>query len=293
MGIKDLMSGLKYDKNSLSARLDKFLALNVEENDRAVDVNSPSQVFKCKRALFYSRTEAECDGTIDARLQRIFDNGTHVHLRLQEYLKKEGTLIYDEVPCIDEEANIQGHTDGILKITDQEYAILEIKSMNSHQFAKLKEPKEEHIAQALTYCYCTECRRQELRAMTPQEFHHTSYEKRRKFYESRYQHLVGGKKHTREEKIAKNVEENMMLDEVLYDIKRPIEKVYFLYENKDSQEIKEFIVEYDDEKMCDILDFYEEVNYYVKNNILPPREGTSKNCNECRWCSFRNWCWVV
>lgn len=293
MGIKDLMSGLKYDKNSLSARLDKFLALNVEENDRAVDVNSPSQVFKCKRALFYSRTEAECDGTIDARLQRIFDNGTHVHLRLQEYLKKEGTLIYDEVPCIDEEANIQGHTDGILKITDQEYAILEIKSMNSHQFAKLKEPKEEHIAQATIYCYCTECRRLELQEMTPQEFHHKSREERQKFYESRYQHLVGGKKYTREEKIAKNVEENMMLDEVLYDIKRPINKVYFLYENKDTQEIKEFVVEYDDDLMSDILDFYDEVNYYVRAFVLPPREGTSKSCNECRWCSYRNHCWIV
>ena len=86
------MSSMKYDKNSLSARLDKFLTLNVEENDRAIDVNSPSQVFKCMRALYYARTEADCDGTVDARLQRIFDNGTHVHLRLQEYLKKEGTL---------------------------------------------------------------------------------------------------------------------------------------------------------------------------------------------------------
>lgn len=287
------MSGLKYDKNSLSARLDKFLALNVEENDRAVNVNSPSQVFKCKRSLFYARTEAEGDGTIDARLQRIFDNGTHVHLRLQEYLKKEGTLVYDECPCIDEEANIQGHTDGILKITDQEYAILEIKSMNSHQFAKLKEPKEEHIAQATIYCYCTECRRLELQEMTPQEFHHKSYDKRKAFYESRYQHLVGGKKYTREEKIAKNVEENMMLDEVLYDIKRPINKVYFLYENKDTQDIKEFVVEYDDDLMSDILDFYEEINDYVDSNTVPPREGTSKNCPTCKFCNFRNYCWVV
>ena len=292
MGIKHLMSSMKYDKNSLSARLDKFLTLSVEENDRAIDVNSPSQVFKWMRALYYARTEAECDGTVDARLQRIFDNGTHVHLRLQEYLKKEGTLILDEVPCIDEEINIQGHTDGILKITDQEYAILEIKSMNSHQFAKLKEPKEEHKAQATIYCYCTECRRLELQEMTPEEFEN-SHDKRYAFYESRYQHLVGGKKHTREEKIAKNVMDNMILDEVLYTVKRPINKVYFLYESKDTQEIKEFVVDFDEDLMSDILDFYDEVNYYVTASVLPEREGTSKNCPTCKFCSYKNYCWII
>lgn len=293
MGVKELLNtSTKYNKDSITARIDNYLATNVEENDRAVDVNSPSQVFKCMRSLYYARTGAESDGFIDPRLQRIFDNGTHMHLRTQEYLTKEGSLVMDECPCIDAEANIQGHTDGILKMTEQEYAILELKSMNSILFGKLKEPKPEHIAQAMIYMYCTECRRQELVSMTEDEFKF-SLDDRVDFYRSRYQHLKAGKKHTKEEKIQHNILTNLRLDNLLRTIKRPIDRIVFLYENKDNQELKEFVIEYDDDLMCDILDFYDQVNYYVANKKVPPREGTSKSCNICRFCSYRNECYVV
>lgn len=292
MGVKELLNSSKYNKDSITARIDNYLATNEEENDRAVDVNSPSQVFKCMRSLYYARTGAESDGFTDPRLQRIFDNGTHMHLRIQEYLTKEGSLVMDECPCIDAEANIQGHTDGILKMTEQEYAILELKSMNSILFGKLKEPKPEHIAQAMIYMYCTECRRQELAVMTDEEFEKSEKE-RAEFYRSRYQHLRAGKKYTKEEKIQHNIDTNLKLDNLLHTIKRPIDRIVFLYENKDNQELKEFVVEYDDQKMCDILDFYDQVNYYVANKKVPPREGTSKGCNICRFCSYRNECYVV
>lgn len=292
MGVKELLNSSKYNKDSITARIDNYLATNVEENDRAVDVNSPSQVFKCMRSLYYARTEAESDGFIDPRLQRIFDNGTHMHLRTQEYLTKEGSLVMDECPCIDAEANIQGHTDGILKMTEQEYAILELKSMNSILFGKLKEPKPEHIAQAMIYMYCTECRRQELAVMTDEEFKKSEKE-RAEFYRSRYQHLKAGKKCTKEEKIQHNIDTNLKLDNLLHTIKRPIDRIVFLYENKDNQELKEFVIEYDDDLMCDILDFYDQVNYYVANKKVPPREGTSKSCNICRFCGYRNECYVV
>lgn len=292
MGVKELLNSSKYNKDSITARIDNYLATNVEENDRAVDVNSPSQVFKCMRSLYYARTGAESDGFIDPRLQRIFDNGTHMHLRIQEYLTKEGSLVMDECPCIDAEANIQGHTDGILKMTEQEYAILELKSMNSILFGKLKEPKPEHIAQAMIYMYCTECRRQELAVMTDEEFEKSEKE-RAEFYRSRYQHLRAGKKYTKEEKIQHNIDTNLKLDNLLHTIKRPIDRIVFLYENKDNQELKEFVIEYDDDLMCDILDFYDQVNYYVANKKVPPREGTSKGCNVCRFCGYRNECYVV
>lgn len=292
MGVKELLNSSKYNKDSITARIDNYLATNVEENDRAVDVNSPSQVFKCMRSLYYARTGAESDGFIDPRLQRIFDNGTHMHLRTQEYLTKEGSLVMDECPCIDAEANIQGHTDGILKMTEQEYAILELKSMNSILFGKLKEPKPEHIAQAMIYMYCTECRRQELAVMADKEFKKSEKE-RAEFYRSRYQHLKAGKKHTKEEKIQHNIDTNLKLDNLLHTIKRPIDRIVFLYENKDNQELKEFVIEYDDDLMCDILDFYDQVNYYVANKKVPPREGTSKSCNVCRFCGYRNECYVV
>ena len=67
MGVKELLNSSKYNKDSITARIDNYLATNVEENDRAVDVNSPSQVFKCMRSLYYARTGAESDGFIDPR----------------------------------------------------------------------------------------------------------------------------------------------------------------------------------------------------------------------------------
>ena len=55
------------------------------------------------------RTGEETASTIDARTQRIFDNGTGMHERIQAYLKAEGSLVFDEIPLIDEDLKIQGH----------------------------------------------------------------------------------------------------------------------------------------------------------------------------------------
>lgn len=292
MTLKAIFNTMKHDKNSIIARLDKFLVSNKEESDRAINVNSPSQVGRCKRANYWMRTGEETASTIDARTQRIFDNGTGMHERIQAYLKAEGSLVFDEIPLIDEDLNIQGHTDGLLRMTPYDYSILELKSINSNGFSKLKDAKEEHKLQAMVYLYCMEVRRQELREMSQEEFE-ASKPQREEFYASRYQHMKDGKKFTREEKIAFQVKINMDLDDLLYTIPKEIDSIVFLYENKDTQELKEFVVKYDEDMMCSILDYYEELNDYIAKEELPPREGTSKSCTTCRFCNYQISCWVV
>lgn len=292
MALKGIFQAMKTDNTTLTSRLDKFLIQHKAESDRAVNVNSPSQVMRCKRANFLLRTGEGVSTVIEPRTQRIFDNGTYMHERIQAYLKAEGTLVMDECPCIDEEMNIQGNTDGILRMTPYDYAILEIKSINSNGFTKLKDAKEEHKHQAMVYMYCTEIRRLSLKEMSKEEFE-SSKPERAKFYESRYQHLKDGSKHTREEKIKFNVDTNLELDEILYNIPKPIDTIIFLYENKDTQDLKEFNIKYDEEMMDDILDYYYELNGYIDRNELPPREGTSKSCQLCRWCNYTIDCWVV
>ena len=90
----------------------------------------------------------------------------HTHERIQNYLLEMNLLICDEVPLLNEEYNIQGHTDGFLDLPEDEVAILEIKSINDNQFNQLKDAKEEHKKQGLIYLYCAEERRQQLRSST-------------------------------------------------------------------------------------------------------------------------------
>lgn len=171
----------------VTAPLDRFLFEQANKpNDRAVNVNAPSQAGKCNRANYYMRKQYDNDGSIDPRTQRIFDNGTYTHERLQAYLIEMELLLMDEVPIINDTFNIQGHTDGFLDLSD-EVGILEIKSINDNQYGQLRDAKEEHKKQGLIYLYCAEERRLWLHNQykTEKEFN-DSYNERYKYFESKY-----------------------------------------------------------------------------------------------------------
>ena len=206
MALKDMFNAMKKE-GYVTAPLDRYLFEEANRpNDRAVNVNAPSQAGNCMRANYYMRMQYDKDGSTDPRAQRIFDNGTYTHERLQAYLLDMELLLMDEVPLINEEYNIQGHTDGFLGLVDEkgidEVAILEIKSINDNQFSQLKDAKEEHKKQGLVYLYCAEERRRWLHEhyKTPKEFN-DSYEERYKYFESKYQHMKDGSHYTRKEKI--------------------------------------------------------------------------------------------
>lgn len=296
MALKEMFQAMKKE-GYVTAPLDRYLFEQANKpNDRAVNVNAPSQAGKCNRANFYMRKQYTGDGSIDPRTQRIFDNGTYTHERLQSYLIDMELLLMDEVPLINDEFNIQGHTDGFLNLTD-EVAILEIKSINDNQFTQLRDAKEEHKEQGLVYLYCAEERRKWLhnKYKTPKEFN-DSYAERYTYFEEHYQHMKSGRKFTREEKIKNEVMLNMLADNILFYTDKPITKVIFLYENKNNQELKEFLVERNlttEPILTEVLDDYSYLNKCCEEDELPPREGTSKSCTTCRWCSYKNECWIV
>lgn len=295
MALKEMFQAMKKE-GLVTAPLDRFLFEQANKpNDRAVNVNAPSQAGKCNRANYYMRMQYENDGSIDPRTQRIFDNGTYTHERLQSYLIEMDLLHMDEVPLINDKYNIQGHTDGFLNFGD-EVAILEIKSINDNQFTQLKDAKEEHKKQGLIYLYCAEERRLWLHEhyKSVAEFN-ASYEERYAFFEAHYQHMKGGHKFTREQKIKNEVMLNMLADNILFHTNVPITKVVFLYEDKNNQELKEFVVERNittEPILTEVLKDYEYLNECCETETLPPREGTSKSCNVCRWCSYKNECYI-
>lgn len=295
MSLNSLFQSVKQEGYIIKP-LDFFLEKQANaDNDRAVDVNAPSQAGQCMRHNYYMRKRYDSDGDIGARTQRIFDNGTYTHERLQAYLLEMFLLICDEVPLLDEEYNIQGHTDGFLDLPDDEIAILEIKSINDNQFNQLKDAKEEHKQQGLIYLYCAEQRRLALRKKykTLKDFY-ASQEERAEYYRSKYQYMKGGRKFTREQKIQHEVDLNLICDDILYQTDKPITKVIFLYENKNNQELKEYVVERNkvtEHILTGVLNRYEELNEYCEEEEVPPREGTSKSCQTCRWCQYSLECW--
>lgn len=299
MGLKKIMSTLKRD-GYIVKRLDQYLlSMNEKDEDRRWDINSPSSAGKCPRAVVYSRLNYDRDtNSVDARTRRIFDNGTGVHERLQKYMLDSGILAMDEVPLFDDELQIQGHTDGLLNLSKFELGVLEIKSINSNSFSKLVDAKEEHKLQAITYMYCLENRRKWLKDNYETEEALNKYlnsKKYKKFIEDHYKHIKDGSKFSAEEKHQFKLECHQKADRIMWNASRPINKMVFLYENKDNQELKEFTVKYDEEMMATLIEKYEFINDCVFTEEIPPRpkECTSKMCSCARWCSFKLECWIV
>lgn len=277
--------------------LDFYLfGLSDSDGDRAIDVNAPSQIGGCLRSRYYARTKAPRDGgSIDARTRRIFDNGTYVHIRLQDYLTKMGKLKMCEVPVLNPEYNIQGHTDGVYDLTE-ELAIIEIKSIKHGNYVDLKDAKEEHKRQGLIYVYCLEERRKKLQNKYKNFLaFKLAVKKRTEEYAGYYQHLTDGNKFTREEKIAFQCSLHNKLDTILMRSITPVTKVIFLYESKDTQELKEFCVDSSSSEgqsiLSEVLDECALLNDFVLKKELPPRCTSTKSDYACKYCDFKTECW--
>lgn len=289
MALKALFATVK--ETGLIKKLDQYLLLSYEDDpDRRHDINSPSGALKCMRANYYGRTGVKKEQP-SPRLRRIFDNGHGVHKRLQKYMLRAGILLMDEIPLFDLDLQIQGHTDGVAPVSSIEIAVVEIKSINTHDFAELRKPHDDHKAQAQVYRHCLEKRRKELQAKY-KTFSALEKDKKNleKFYRSLYTHITddpwkGGK--TREEKIEKKVKEHYQIDCILYNTKKPITKVIVLYENKNDQEMKEYVIEKDDELLEEALDKFQRCNVAIKKRKVPQRECKSKP----RFCGYNSECW--
>ena len=299
MAIKNVFNTMKRGGYVIQPWEKYLLSKQDKNNDRAKNVNAPSQIGMCIRARYYVR-EGYPSERISAKTERIFNNGTYVHERIQKDLKSCGILLMDEVPVFDDEYLIQGHTDGIITLGNDELGILEIKSINSRNFTELKVAKEEHVEQGLCYLHCVEKHRKLLRASYKNavEFAMSWTKERRPIYEAMYPHLQGGNTYSRQQKLDFQLLLHSELDRLLYYQDKPITKAVFLYECKDNQEVKEFVVDSTTDKAKDIIENIlidcNFLNESINVHIIPPRpEGAKRNSNMCRWCAYKDECFVV
>lgn len=103
---------------------------------------------------------------IDARLQRIFDNGHSLHDRYQKYTrdmgltttvpeivargKKIGRKRYAQEVRLDHKVGITGNTDDVLELDDF-IEVVDYKSMNTYKFKMTMEPVDYHEKQLTIY----------------------------------------------------------------------------------------------------------------------------------------------
>lgn len=276
--------------------IDKYLMnLSVTDADRAVDVNSPSQVGMCLRARYFARTGLYVSDkkVIAPRTRRIFDNGDSMHDRVQGYLLRAGSLLISEPPIFNTRYNIQGHSDGLIQHNDSLY-VIELKSKKAELFYKLDRPDEGHIDQASVYMYCLLSHINNMLGKygTAAKFI-ASEPDRRLFYAQLHSHLTDGSKFSRAEKIEFEVDNHITVDNLLWDYaakgKFP-DKVSILYENKNDQSLKEFIIKYDPKRVESILADYAYLNDCIVNSEMPPRQSHKTN-RLCTWCDYIETCW--
>jgi hypothetical protein len=120
------------------------------KDERARHCFHPSSLHKSPEELLKLYYAGDNSQEFPPRTLRIFDNGHHVHDRLQRYLTEARILLQAEVPVHHEKLEIRGHTDGIVEIFGQR-GILEIKSIGSTYFYELEGPKYEHLIQVHAY----------------------------------------------------------------------------------------------------------------------------------------------
>lgn len=115
-----------------------------------------SDVFKCKRQLFYEFKDVP-KKALDARALLIFKAGDAFHDLVKNYLWRSGILRAEEARLPEkarEELNLTGRFDAMVSSTPEgDRELVEIKSISHFGFEDMIEPKEEWVGQLMIYMH--------------------------------------------------------------------------------------------------------------------------------------------
>ncbi len=115
-----------------------------------------SDAGKCPRYIFFKFKQAP-RRDYKPRILRLFDHGDAIHRMITKALSDQGILRGEEV-TVPSPDFISGRADAIIKIGNERY-VVDIKSMNSHIFRKLKEPRKTYRYQLQLYLHFLEIKR--------------------------------------------------------------------------------------------------------------------------------------
>ncbi len=137
----------------LKKLIDQFYTDNFQEREK--EYFYVTDAGKCPRSVYFNFKKVPKKNP-EPRILRIFENGDYTHTRITNIFKNLGIVSAEEIRMPAQETAsgkaISGRVDCIVNINDKPY-IIEIKSIASYKFTKLKEPEPEHMKQVQLYMH--------------------------------------------------------------------------------------------------------------------------------------------
>ncbi|MCY9308831.1 Dna2/Cas4 domain-containing protein [Bacillus inaquosorum] len=213
----------------------------------------PSSIGRCKRAVVYQMLGYPTK-PINGQSLLIMENGTGFHNRMEDIFEKMGILVAPELSLKDEELRISGRSDAII-----------------WNFLKREDEQDD----------------EEIVLFDPND-------SEKEIYRGPANHIlivefksIKNKNYTKLPKSKPKTAHEMQLQ--LYFYLTGIKKGIVYYENKDNQESKHYVVEYDEQLINQVKTDIKEILDYADRRELPEKEGNALDVM-CRYCDFRNLC---
>lgn len=233
----------------------------------------PSAAGSCSRKIVYSMMDYPKEG-FDSRVLMIFENGTYMHNRIEHLLGDTGLMIAPELSFEKKEWRISGRSDAII------HNFLPHKSSNN--IITLKEPIYE--------------KDEEGNSVRDEKGNKTLLDEDIIYVGPDNDVMIVELKSISESGFnwikKRGAKDNHIKQLQLYMYLTGIRMGMLLYENKNTQEMKEFFIEYDEKIAQEVVDQIIFVNKCVDENTLPPKEFDRTDF-DCRYCDFKNICWPV
>ncbi|MEX3713418.1 PD-(D/E)XK nuclease family protein [Cytobacillus horneckiae] len=249
----------RYGDLDIVSMVHQFLTSeNTESQKQRVDQGRlgkfyPSSVGRCKRAVVYQLLGYPTKA-IPGQNLLVMENGTGFHNRMEDIFEKMGILIAPELSLKDEDLRISGRSDAII------WNYLLPEGEEDGEEIVLYDPKD----------------------------------KDKEVYRGPVNHIlivefksIKNKNYGKLPKTKPKKEHEMQLQ--LYFYLTGIRRGIVYYENKDTQESKFYIVEYNQQLVDQVISDIKEVLDYADRRELPEKEGNALDIM-CRYCDFRNLC---
>lgn len=217
----------------------------------------PSSIGKCLRSIVYQMQGYDAK-QMESRFLLIMDNGSSFHERCEKLFESTGLLIAPEVSFRIPELNLSGRSDVLI-----DNFLPHTPSTNT---IKLYKPSETEGEQELIYeGPDNDVIIVELKSISESGF--------------KYLDRQGAK-------------EAHIMQLMLYMHIMGVKQGMLLYENKNTQEMKEFFIGYDEDMSKKIIEKIHSANRHVAENTLPEKEFERSDF-ECMYCDFKDMCWPV
>lgn len=258
MSLKDLAKKIKKEEKERNKPLEeKFLdaidkyfidVANDEDEGHSLSIK-PSSYYKCMRKLWYQLLGFPKKERKYARSQRILQVGTALH----EWIQNDILMTMDNIELIPIEELPNYGLEGVEFITEHDASPMEVKFKDYRHTKKypvsaMTDGAIEFLNERFVF---------EFKTINSKDFDN--------LYEPLKDHIKQG---------------------AIYCIGTGLNKVMFLYMNKDNQQLKSFLVYYNDKQLNWAKSRIVSIEQYVLNLELPPKEPD----DNCKWCEYKYLC---